>query len=131
MPKGKGLSVDMRKLIIDKFQSGEPQSDIAQQLNPSVISKTISLYNQRRSLVNVPESGRLRKTARITERKIGMLSRQNPFWDAVKIKKEIPNVRLSVRSIRRRHNEIGKSPVTVCKRAFELDAAPMEKPPIL
>jgi hypothetical protein len=107
MPKGKSLSVDMRKLIIDKFQSGEPQSDIAQQLNRSVISKTISLYNQRRSLVNVPESGRLRKTARITERKIGMLSRQNPFWDAVKIKKEIPNVRLSVRSIRHRLNDIG------------------------
>jgi hypothetical protein len=58
MPKGESLSVDMRKLIIDKFQSGEPQSDIAQQLNPSVISKTISLYNQRRSLVNVSKSGR-------------------------------------------------------------------------
>jgi hypothetical protein len=36
-----------------------------------------------------------------------MVSRQNPFWDAVKIKKEIPNVSLSVRSIRRRINEIG------------------------
>jgi DNA-binding transcriptional regulator LsrR (DeoR family) len=82
MPKGKSLSVDMRnKLIIDKFQSGERQSDISKQLNlnRSVISKTISLYNQRRSLVNVTKSGRPRKTARITERKIGMLSRQNPF----------------------------------------------------
>jgi transposase len=77
MPKGKSLSVDMRnKLIIDKFQSGERQSDIAKQLNlnRSVISKTISLYNQRRSLVNVPKSGRPRKTVRITDRKIGMLS---------------------------------------------------------
>jgi transposase len=92
MPKGKSLSVDMRKLIIDKFQSGEPQSDIAQQLNPSVISKTISLYNQRRSLVNVSKSGRPWKTDRTIDRKIGMVSRQNPFWDAVKIKKEIPNV---------------------------------------
>jgi hypothetical protein len=35
------------------------------------------------------------------------VSRQNPFRDAVKIKKEIPNVSLSVRSIRRRLNEIG------------------------
>jgi hypothetical protein len=32
MPKGKSLSVDMRKLIVDKFQSGERQSDIANQL---------------------------------------------------------------------------------------------------
>jgi transposase len=76
-------------------------------LNRSVISKIISLYNQRRSLINVPKSGRPRKTTRITERKIGMLSRQNPFWDAVKIKKKIPNVSLSVSSIRRRFNEIG------------------------
>jgi hypothetical protein len=36
-----------------------------------------------------------------------MVSRQKPFWDAVKIKKEIPNVSLSVRSIRCRRNEIG------------------------
>jgi hypothetical protein len=28
MPRGKTLSVDMRKLIIDKFQSGERQSNI-------------------------------------------------------------------------------------------------------
>jgi transposase len=60
MPKGKSLSVDLRKLIVDKFQSGERQSDIAKQLNLnwSVISKTISLYNQRRSLVNISKSGR-------------------------------------------------------------------------
>jgi DNA-binding transcriptional regulator LsrR (DeoR family) len=32
MPK-RGLSVDMQKLIIDKFQSGERQSDVANQLN--------------------------------------------------------------------------------------------------
>jgi transposase len=76
-------------------------------LNRSVISKIISLYNQRRSLINVPKSGRPRKTTRITERKIGMLSRQNPFWDAVKIKNKIPNVSLLVSSIRRRLNEIG------------------------
>jgi transposase len=82
MPKGKSLSVDMRnKLIIDKFQSGERQSDIAKQLNlnRSVISKTISLYNQRRSLVNVPKSGRPRKSVRITDRKIGMLSSRIHF----------------------------------------------------
>jgi transposase len=67
MPKGKSFSVDMRKLIIDKFQSGERHSNIAKQLNlnGSIISKTISLYNQRRSLVNVLKSGRPRKTARI------------------------------------------------------------------
>jgi hypothetical protein len=48
------------------------------------------VYNQRRSLVNVPKSGRPRKTDRTTDRKkIGMVSRQNSFWDAVKIKKEI------------------------------------------
>jgi transposase len=77
MPKGKSLSVDMRKLIVDKFQSGERQSDIANQLNlnRSVISKTISLYNQRRSLVNFLKSGRPRKTDRTTDRKIGMVSR--------------------------------------------------------
>jgi hypothetical protein len=46
------------------------------------------LYNQGRSLVNVPKSGRPRKTARITDRKIGILSRPNPFSDPVKIKKE-------------------------------------------
>jgi transposase len=74
MPKGKSLSVDMRKLIVDKFQSGERQSDIANQLNlnRSVISKTISLYHQRRSLVNVPKSGRPRKTDRTTDRHFGM-----------------------------------------------------------
>jgi hypothetical protein len=44
MPKGKSLSVDIRKLIIDKFQSGERQSDIAKR---SVISKTISLYQRK------------------------------------------------------------------------------------
>jgi hypothetical protein len=64
------------------------------------------LYNQRRSLVNIPKSERSRKTYRTTDRKIGMVSRQNPFWDAVKIKKEIQNVNLSVRFIRRRPNEI-------------------------
>jgi hypothetical protein len=86
--KGKSLSVDMRKLIVDnnKLQSGERQSDI---------SKTISLCNQR-SLVNIPKSGRPRKTDKTTDRKIGMVSRQNPFWNAVKIKKEIPNVRSSL-----------------------------------
>jgi hypothetical protein len=86
--KGKSLSVDMRKLIVDnnKLQSGERQSDI---------SKTISLCNQR-SLVNIPKSGRPRKTDKTTDRKIGMVSRQNPFWSAVKIKKEIPNVRSSL-----------------------------------
>jgi DNA-binding transcriptional regulator LsrR (DeoR family) len=82
MPKGKSLSVDMRnKLIIDKFQSGERQSDIAKQLNlnRSVISETISLYNQRRSLVNVQKSGRPRKSVRITDRKIEMLSSRIHF----------------------------------------------------
>jgi transposase len=120
MPKGKSLSVDMRKLIIDKFQSGERQSDIAKQLNlnRSVISKTISLYNQRRSLVNVPKSGKPRKTTRITDRKIGMLSKQNPFWDAVKIKKKIPNVSLSVRSISRPLNEIGLYGRKPAKKSF-------------
>jgi transposase len=151
MPKGKSLSVDMRKLIIDKFRSGERQSDVAKQLNlnRSVISKTISLYNQRRSLVNVPKSGRPRKTARITDRKIAMLSRQNPFWDAVKIKRKIPNVSLSVRSIdvdlmkldfmeENQHRNRSfvfllkiEEPSQVCKRTFELDAAPIEKHPIL
>jgi hypothetical protein len=89
MPKGKSLFVDMRKLIVDnnKLQSGERQSDI---------SKTISLCNQRRSLVNILKSGRPRKTDKTTDRKIGMVSRQNPFWNAVKIKKEIPNVRSSL-----------------------------------
>jgi hypothetical protein len=89
MPKGKSLFVDMRKLIVDnnKLQSGERQSDI---------SKTISLCNQRRSLVNILKSGRPRKTDKTTDRKIGMVSRQNPFWNAVKIQKEIPNVRSSL-----------------------------------
>jgi hypothetical protein len=81
------------------------------------------LYNQRRSLVNVPKSGRPRKTARITDRKIGILSRPNPFWDAVKIKRKIPNVNLFLLKI--------EEPGKVCKRTFELDAAPMDKHPIL
>jgi hypothetical protein len=91
--KQRSLKVkDMRKLIIDKFQSKKKFS--------------------------VPKSGRPRKTARITDRKIGMLSRQNPFWDAVKIKKEIPNVSLSVRSIRRRLNEIGFYGRKPAKKSF-------------
>jgi hypothetical protein len=47
-----------------------------------------------------------------------MVSRQNPFWDAVKIKKEIPNVSLSVRSIRHRLNEIGLYGRKPVKRPF-------------
>jgi hypothetical protein len=49
MPKGKSLSVDIRKLIIDKFQSGERQSDIAKAVNDQLFQTqflcTIKLWD--------------------------------------------------------------------------------------
>lgn len=120
MPKGKSLSVDMRKLIITKFQSGEKQIEIARQLrlNRSVISKTVALYRRRRTLENAPKSGRPRKTDEATDRRIKMMSTANPFWDAVKIKKEIHNVSLSVRSIRRRLCDMGLYARRPAKKPF-------------
>lgn len=109
MPRGVDLTVELRDLIISKFKDGIRQSKIARQINRhrSVVSKTISRYRVRNSILSRPKSGRPRITNKATDRKIKMLSTQDPFLPATEIKKELPQTGVSVRTIRRRLNEIG------------------------
>lgn len=109
MPRGIHLSLQLKQKILEKFENGEKQCKIAEDLNlhKSIISRVLSNFQRRGTLEGVPKCGRKRKTDSVVDRKIKMLSTQDPFMSAPRIKQQLGGVSISVSTIKRRLQEAG------------------------
>lgn len=109
MPKGINVSVDLKKRVIDLFENGVLQIDIAHQLliSKSVVSHTIGNYRKRGIVVNKKRGGAHRKTSKELDKKIKTISEKNPFLSAPQINVEIGDSGVSNRTVQRRLVEIG------------------------
>ncbi len=104
MPRGVHLSCDIKKKIIEKYRQGLKMATISRHLNihKSLVSKHIRLFRRRGDVHIKQKSGRRRKTNERWTNVIMRAVKQNPFITAVQIKRENPDLPISVRSIRRR-----------------------------
>ena len=120
MPRGTNLSDQIKKIIIDKYQSGVRQVDIAKQLNlhKSVVCKQIKLYQSRSSVSAIPKPGRPKKTTLAEDKLVKRCSIKYPFMTAGDIKKENPSLSISVRSIRRRLCQQKLNARRPCKKPY-------------
>ncbi|KAF2891982.1 hypothetical protein ILUMI_14191 [Ignelater luminosus] len=100
MPSVKYYSSDLKNKIIQLYNEGKRQSDIANQLSiyRGTISKLIKKYKEHNTVECALKSGRPQKT----DRKIKHLSVQDPRKTAKQIKNEIVDLaNVSCRTVRR------------------------------
>lgn len=120
MPRGKYLSEDLRRKIIEANRSGLRQVEISTvfNLHKSVVSKTISNFKTRNSLKSIKKSGRPRKTTKKIEMVIKKIAQAHPHKSANQVLCELPGVNISSKTVQRRLREAGLFSRRAAKKPF-------------
>lgn len=107
MGRGKTVPLAIRKIIIQRFEEGEKQVDIARsfRLNKSIVCRIIKKFKETGQATAITNSGRTRKTSRRVDKRIIRMSKNNPFLSSTQIKADLEETGLaniSARTVRRR-----------------------------
>lgn len=108
MVKTREISIEIRKLIIEKRKKGESYYNIAKQfhISKSGVFDICNKYKLTGKIENLHRAGAPRRTSRQDDSLIFREIRKNPFISAPEIKNQL-NLSVSTKTIKRRLNDRG------------------------